>query len=185
MSITVILGSMFSGKTTELLRLGQRYTYANKRVLYVNHDSDTRYRPNAVATHDGQWKTALKCSSLESLTNIEEEFDVILVDEMQFFDVDDVFVLEDWAHMGKIVIAACLQSTMYRQPFVVVSHAIAKADTIVHLKAVCTCGNDASITKRTTPIPKDGSLVGGRDDYTAECRSCFNKHYRPTPVSTA
>ena len=174
MSLHVIVGCMFSGKSTELLRLGRRYALAGKKVLYINHKTDVRYRALAVTTHDGLYNTAMSCVRLSEINDEVTGFEVVLIDESQFFP--DVEVMcETWANSGKVVIAAALSGTCRRQPFENVTKLMAAADTIQHLKAVCHCGSDASFTHRKTPLPADGSFVGGADDYEALCRRCFNE----------
>jgi len=162
---------MFSGKSTELLRLGRRYALAGKSVVFVNHDTDKRYRALAVSTHDGLYNTAVSSDTLAEVSSDVLEYDVILVDEGQFFP--DLLLADAWATAGKVVIVACLTCTCRREPFENVSKLICYADVISHLKAVCCCGQDAAFTHRKTPLPADGNFVGGKEDYEALCRKCF------------
>lgn len=169
--IEMIIGPMFSGKSTELLRRCKRYTLSGKKVLLINHTCDTRYGENIVGTHDGAASSALALSDFTNLVEITKGYDVIAIDEAQFFEIIPCVLAE----MGKIVIVAGLSSTYERQPFTNVCNLICNAESVTKLTAVCSiCGRDASFTKRLT-LETELHIIGSKDKYTPRCRTCFAK----------
>uniref|UniRef100_A0A7I4YR98 Thymidine kinase n=1 Tax=Haemonchus contortus TaxID=6289 RepID=A0A7I4YR98_HAECO len=174
--ITCILGPMFSGKTTELLRMHDRQIIAKRKCVLVKYAGDTRYDPELVATHaktTGQGITvkAYKLSEVE-----EQIFDpsvqVVSIDEGQFFS-DCAETCDKLACMGKVVYVAALSGTFERKPFPQVSLLLPYADEIKQVVAVCVgCGSDASYSFRNT-LDKKVEVIGGEDTYRALCRSCY------------
>lgn len=172
--IHLVLGCMFSGKTTELLRQYRRFTLAHRKCLLVKHASDTRFDEMCITSHDGEKAHALAVQRLADVDqDLVEAADVICVDEVQFYDDCDV-VCEAWANAGKIVVAAGLVATYKRQEWPNVSRLIAKAETVTRLSAVCSeCKEDAFFTHRTNTNTEN--LVGGSEDYESLCRKCWMK----------
>lgn len=169
--IELIVGPMFAGKSTELMRRMKRLSIAGKRCLYVNHDSNTRYG-TGITTHDGKEQEALNCSTLSNLSI--HQYDVVGIDEGQFFP-DLVEFCEAAANDGKIVIVAALNGTFERKPFHQIIELFSRVEHITKLEAVCMyCQADASFSKR---LNEDRSihLVGGTDLYAAVCRVCYSK----------
>ena len=173
---------MFSGKSTELARRIRRHKVANLQCLVVKYAGDTRYEdePGAkkkkghVITHDRQSVAAVPCSKLADVSNIVHAFDVVGVDEGQFFE-DLAECCEAWARAGKTVIVAALDATFQRKPFNDVLSLVPIAEEVTKLSAVCSrCGDDAAFTKRVNTESKRLELIGGAECYAASCRRCFD-----------
>ena len=181
MSLTIILGPMWSGKTTEMFRRGTRYELSKKKVLYVKHIIDNRYEEfeipevqSSIVSHDKRTKESVSVSQLGDITkSIIDEYSVICIDEGHFYP-DIVTQADEWCKAGKILIVSALNSDFEKKPFDNISKLIANSDKIVHLTAICTiCGSNASFTKRLTN-QAEKVLVGGENDYTVLCRKCYN-----------
>lgn len=180
-SFDLILGPMFSGKTTELIRQANRYKQIGKKVLAINHSSDQRYETSNICSHD--LKKAEQTISVQSLEDIflsyNEEYknaDVIVIDEIQFFDN----LADHICHMvekdGKKVIAGGLDGDFMQRPFGETCDLIPLADTFEKLSAICVLSEgfqDASFTRRTIPDTRQ-SLVGSSDIYMACSRGIYN-----------
>ncbi|HBF7594835.1 TPA: hypothetical protein KOX39_003450 [Clostridioides difficile] len=176
---TVNVGSMFSGKTTELLRQGKRHLLAKDNVLYIKPETDDRYSVNNVVTHTGDYTEALVLPINVLLFDIPEieDADVILVDEIQFFNEGIAEQLNTLATEGKIIYASGLDLTFQREPFNTTMLAMAYADTVNKFKAVCSkCGEDAYISAFKESF--NGSVIelGAEDKYTPLCRDCYQIH---------
>jgi thymidine kinase len=179
--IQVIFGPMFSGKTTELLRRIRRYTVAQRSCLVLKYLGDTRYDAIKIVTHDQQKWTATAIERLSEMETEASQYEVIGIDEAQFFPDISTFA-EKMANQGKVVIVACLDGTFERKPFGDVLNLIPLAEEVTKLTAVCTeCGEIAAFTKRLTDA-KEIKLIGKDDIYTSLCRKCFNK--LATPVQS-
>jgi len=180
--IEVILGPMFSGKTTELVRRIRRYTIAKHRCVVIKYSRDTRYTAeDEAATHDKMTIRAKPCASLEEVEDAVKVYDVIGIDEGQFFGTLVEFA-EKMGNLGKIVIVACLDGTFQRKPFGRVLELIPLAESVTKLNSVCMrCYNEAAFTKRLG-CETEVEVIGGADKYIAVCRRCFNsKDSAPLP----
>jgi len=151
--LELILGPMYSGKTTALL------SRRSGNVLIVNHEFDTRV--NGVGTHDGIEAHAIKCKVLPTLSG----YDMYLIDEAQFFDS-----LEGVESLAPHVVVAGLSGDYMRRPFGKLLELIPKADKVTFLKAKCNCGAAASFTKR---ISTSKDLVNIDADYIPVCGLCY------------
>ncbi|KAF8370980.1 thk-1, partial [Pristionchus pacificus] len=175
--VSVILGPMFSGKTTELLRLHERHVRAQKKCLLVKYAGDTRYDKDCVATHDRKFGTGatLKAERLAEVTDklFDKEIEVVSIDEGQFFDDLEATVAK-LALAGKIVYVAALNGDFSKKPFPQIAILMPHADEVTLLKAVCECGCDANFTFRVT-TDKKVVVIGGEDSYKAVCRDCYEK----------
>eukprot|EP01095_Lingulamoeba_sp_RSL-Kostka_P012953 TRINITY_DN5233_c0_g1_i1.p1 TRINITY_DN5233_c0_g1~~TRINITY_DN5233_c0_g1_i1.p1 ORF type:complete len:271 (+),score=88.41 TRINITY_DN5233_c0_g1_i1:60-815(+) len=186
--LQLIFGPMFSGKTTELLRRVKRYKLAQKNCIIIKYRADMRYGTETQAsTHDRIKVAATPCSRLEEVKEIAEEYEVIGIDEGQFFP-DIVEFCSYWSNLGKICIVAALDGTYQRKPFGRVIELISMAESVKKLSAVCVkCNKDAYFTKRTTN-EVEVEVIGGVDKYIPLCRSCYNEEERkenlPFPVNT-
>ncbi|KAK9802022.1 hypothetical protein WJX73_002313 [Symbiochloris irregularis] len=171
--IQLILGPMFSGKTTELLRRVRRYKAAARKCFLVSYQGDTRYgSAHTVTTHDQVELPSHPVSRCEEVDNAAWHHDVIAIDEGQFLP-DLVEHCERWANRGLLVIVAALNGTFQRQPFPVVVGLLPLAESITKLSAVCmTCHKEAAFTWRTAPATQV-EMVGGADSYKALCRGCY------------
>jgi len=166
--VSIILGPMFSGKTTELNRRLTRYELAQKKVFRIRYKNDT-----VQTTHDGVKKKGEKTFKLYELKNQIEKFDIIGIDEAQFFD-DLIDFVKYCADLGKIVIVAGCDGTFEMKPFGKICDLISVADEIVKLNAVCKiCGYDAPFSLRITKEIQEVELIGS-EHYMACCRSCYN-----------
>ena len=175
--LELICGSMFSGKSEELIRRVKRATYAKQEVKVFKPAIDNRYSEEAVVSHNGTSMTShVISSSAEIWDNISESTDVIAVDEVQFFGesiIDDLSMLAD---KGYRVIAAGLDMDFRGEPFGVVPDLMAVAESVTKLQAVCSvCGSPASRTQRLIdgkPASYDDPviLVGASESYEARCR---------------
>tara|TARA_B100001996_G_scaffold310937_1_gene252786 strand:+ start:308 stop:835 length:528 start_codon:yes stop_codon:yes gene_type:complete len=171
-NIEIIIGPMFSGKSTELIRLCSRYEYVGKSVLYINHINDTRCH-NEVKTHNNIRKEALKTDNLVNVQFLSRimNFDVVAIDEGQFFN--DLFDFIDIIENDDItVIVAGLDGDYKKQPFGDMLNIIPYANKVTKLNALCKCGKSASFSKRITNN-KDQVLVGSIDTHVASCEQCF------------
>lgn len=180
--IEVIYGPMFSGKSSELLRKVRRYQHAKKKSLVINYMHDNRYSSEDVmATHDRyfffyfrQTAKALKTASLNDVKEKAMDYDVVAVDEGQFYP-DIVEFCEELADLGIIVLVAALDSTFQRKPFGNIINLLPVAEKVTKLTAVCVyCGNEASFTQRVVES-SEVELIGGEESYKPVCRKCFNR----------
>lgn len=172
--IYLILGPMYSGKTSELIRRYNRYKISGKRCLLVKNALDLRYsEDNKLCTHDMFQTEATICSSLHQIEKINQ-YDVICIDEIQFYP-DNLDFCTKMANQGKIIIASGLSGNYKRQPFKNMPELTANAEKVVYLTAICMiCKNDgAAFTKRVSE-DIDEIVVGGIDKYLAVCRKCYN-----------
>ncbi|QDJ95080.1 thymidine kinase [Hypsugopox virus] len=169
--IELILGPMFSGKTSELGRRIRRHKIAKRDCVIIKYDKDTRYGKD-VFTHDGIAMSAMFTSKLNDLCLDFINFSVIGIDEGQFF-TDIVEFCERMANLGKIVIVAALDGTYQRLPFGNILNLIPIAEEVIKLSSVCTiCGESASFSKRISN-ETEIEVIGGEDKYIATCRNCF------------
>jgi len=171
--IQVIFGPMFSGKTTELLRRIKRYQVAKYRCCVIKYENDKRYDKDDVSTHDMQKAKAISCSNLASIKSKVMSYEVIGVDEGQFFP-DTVQFCEDMAKQRKTIIVAALDGDFQRKPFGNIIGLVPLAESVIKLTAVCmNCYGEGSFTKR---ICGDTQLevIGGADKYMAACRDCHD-----------
>ncbi|MDQ0226724.1 thymidine kinase [Bacillus sp. 7586-K] len=175
--LEVICGSMFSGKSEELIRRVRRAQFAKQDVKVFKPAIDNRYSEEEVVSHNG---TAIISkpikSSKEIFDHISENTDLIAVDEVQFFDEDICHVLTLLANQGYRVIAAGLDQDFRGEPFSVVPQLMAVAELVTKLQAVCSvCGSPASRTQRLIngkPASYDDPiiLVGASESYEPRCR---------------
>ncbi|KHN32956.1 Thymidine kinase [Glycine soja] len=176
--IHVIVGPMFAGKTTSLLRRIQSETANGRNVAIIKSSKDTRYGLDSIVTHDG---AKLPCWALANLSSFKQKFgmdayeklDVIGIDEAQFFDDLYEFCRQAADHDGKTVIVAGLDGNYLRRSFGSVLDIIPLADSVTKLTARCEiCGKRACFTLRKTQ-DKQIELIGGVDVYMPVCR----QHY--------
>lgn len=173
--IELIMGCMFAGKTTELLRRCNKHRITGKNVLKVKFSADRRYGNDfTISTHAGQQQVARPITRLAELGDEWRAYDVIGVDEGQFFS-DIVEFAELAANNGKIVIISSLQGTFLRGAFPNILTLIPKCEKIKKLTAICKlCKQNASFTFRTAS--KDcQSMIGGENMYMPLCRDCHSR----------
>jgi thymidine kinase len=176
----VIAGSMFSGKTEELLRRVRRATIARKRVQVFKSHLDDRYAGLwAVSSHDRRTFEATPVdSSSQILLRLDPMAQVIAVDEVQFLDVGIVNVVSSLADRGRRVIMAGIDTDFRGEPFGPMPQLMSMAEVVDKLHAICVlCGSPASRTQRLIegkPAPYESPtiMVGAADSYEARCRAC-------------
>ena len=177
--IELIIGCMFSGKSTETIRLCNRYKSINKKCLVIKHNTDTRYdNGNKLSTHD---KSQIECISSNILINFIEseifnESEIIIIEEAQFFEDLFEFVTKSADQFNKTLIVTGLDGDFKRNMFGDILRLIPHAEKITRLDAYCSLCNDgtkAYFTKRITDN-KNINLVGNQDTYKAVCRFHYN-----------
>lgn len=173
-SIEVVTGSMFSGKTEELIRRVKRAVLARQRVQAFKPRIDDRYDSTRIVTHDRVSVEAVAVASSDSLEQrVEEETDVVAIDEAQFFDAGIVEVADRLANRGMRVILAGLDQDYLGRPFHPMPALMAIAEEVTKVHAVCTvCGATACRSQRLLAEAQT-VLVGGSESYEARCRTCF------------
>lgn len=176
-SIEVITGSMFSGKTDELIRRLRRAKIARQGVLVVKPNLDDRYGVDKVASHAGSEFEATPIDSPEDIPElINKEITVLAVDEAQFFDETISAVIQELADKGRRVIVAGLDTDFRAEPFGPMPELMALAERVDKLHAICmVCGGPASRTQRLIdgkPAKYDDPVVvvGASELYEARCR---------------
>ncbi len=171
--IEVICGSMFSGKTEELIRRLKRAMIARQKVAIFKPKIDTRYSTTEIVSHDKQKIKSKVVEKPEEILHLALEAQVVGIDEAQFFDNSLVDICQKLANMGKRVIVAGLDQDYRGKPFEPIPQLLAVAEYITKTHAICVvCGNPANHTQRKT-ADKDKIIVGATDIYEARCRNCF------------
>ncbi|MDD7439895.1 thymidine kinase [Prevotellamassilia timonensis] len=173
--IEVICGSMFSGKTEELIRRLKRARIARQRVEIYQPAIDTRYSDNDVVSHDANSIPSTPVESARSILLMASDAQVVGIDEAQFFDVAIVEVCNELANSGKRVIVAGLDMDFKGIPFGPMPQLMAIAEDVTKVHAICVkCGNLAHVSHR---IVKDEQrvLLGEQHEYEPLCRQCYNK----------
>ena len=189
--IEVICGSMFSGKTEELIRRVKRATIARQKVQVFKPALDTRYNAEKVSSHNGMHFDARVVSrASDVLALVEDDTDVVAVDEVQFFDWAIADVCAELAERGKRVIVAGLDMDFRGEPFGPMPLLMAQAEVVDKLQAICVrCGGSASRTQRLIngrPAHYDDPviMVGAAEVYEARCRACHEVPGKPKPDIT-
>jgi thymidine kinase len=175
MSITLITGGMFGGKSHTLILKIQRYKIAEKKCIVVKYENDNRYDTAKVVSHNNFSCDCIPVNdkSLVEMENKLLEYDVIGIDEGQFFP-SLVVVCTRLANAGKTVLVAGLMTTSMMTAFIPTRDLAVVADDIIHNKAVCVkCFGDASWSYRTDNS-NEFECIGADDKYQARCRKCFN-----------
>jgi len=171
--IEVICGSMFSGKTEELIRRLRRALIARQRVAIFKPVVDDRYAPDRLVTHDRISIASVAVRQAGEILELAGDAQVLGIDEVQFFDRGIVNVCQELAGEGRRVIVAGLDTDYRGCPFEPVPELMAVAEYVTKTHAVCViCGNPAIRTQRVVPRD-DRILVAGSDAYEPRCRRCF------------
>lgn len=174
--LTLIIGCMYSGKTTEAIRRVRRARAAGLNVRIFKYANDTRYSRKALAvSHDGLSEEAQPIVDAHELDTMDlRDVDVVCFEEGQFIAHLDEVVDELIEKQGKHVIVTALQSNFRREPWGNIMALIPKAEEVVQLRAICaSCKGDASFSKRIVPN-SELELIGGPDSYKAMCRQCWD-----------
>jgi thymidine kinase len=178
--IEVICGSMFSGKTEELIRRLRRAQIARQRVQIFKPKIDIRYSDDQIVSHSEMRLSSVAVgSAAEILEKLDPRSEVIGVDEAQFFDNQLVEVCNHLADLGKRVIVAGLDKDYLGKPFEPIPQLMAVAEYVEKTLAICMkCGNPANNTQRLI-ASSDRVLVGASGTYEARCRRCFEPIVAP------
>lgn len=184
--LEIVCGSMFSGKTEELLRRLKRAEYAKQNVLTIKHYFDKRrsVMPSSVVSHQGRERFAFmvgdNAMGIEKILEMaSDDVMVVGVDEVQFFSPDIIPIICSLIEKGKRVVAAGLDLDFRGEPFGIMPVLMAMADEVTKLKAICSlCGHEAHHTQRIIngqPARYDDPviLIGAAECYEARCRDCF------------
>ncbi|OCA88831.1 thymidine kinase [Pseudobacillus wudalianchiensis] len=184
--VEVICGSMFSGKSEELIRRVRRAQFAKQSVMVFKPEIDNRYSEDSVVSHNGSAVIAVPVTeSAAILAAVSSDIDIVAIDEAQFFDENIVSVAQLLANRGHRVILAGLDQDFRGEPFGPMPNLMAIAELVTKLQAVCTvCGSPASRTQRLIdgqPAGYDDPiiLVGAAESYEARCR-----HHHEVPLTS-
>ena len=180
--IEVIVGSMFSGKSEELIRRLRRAQIARQRVQIFKPSVDTRYGDDHIVSHSElRISSELAANAKDLLAKVRPETEVVGIDEGQFFDADLPAVCGELASHGVRVIVAGLDQDYLGKPFEPMPQLLAIAEYITKTRAICmVCGNPANHTQRLVQST-DRVLLGATGTYEARCRHCFDPTLsRPT-----
>ena len=177
--LEVICGPMFAGKSEELMRRLNRAHIAHQKILVVKPMLDTRDAHNVIVTHNGATYEARAINSAQELLDLAGDYEVIAIDEVQFFADDIIPAVRTLMAQGKRVIIAGLDLDYRGEPFGPIASLLAMADTVTKLQAICTlCGSDAHRSQRIIngkparyhdPI----IMIGAEESYQARCKQCY------------
>lgn len=177
--IEVVCGSMFSGKTEELLRRVNRARIARQKVEIYKPVIDTRYSDDEVVSHDANAVVSTPVENSQAILLLSSEADVVGIDEAQFFDEGLVDVCKQLADAGKRVIIAGLDMDFKGNPFGPMPQLCAIAEDVTKVHAICVrCGNLAHISHRIVAGEKQ-VMLGELQEYEPLCRQCYNDINNP------
>jgi len=172
--IEVICGSMFSGKTEELIRRLNRAFIAKLKVCIAKPALDTRYHEQNIVSHDSTAIQSIPVQSARDILALAADSEVVGIDEAQFFDDKEILeVCNQLANTGKRVIVAGLDMDFEGKPFGCMPQLMAIAEYVTKVHAICVvCGDLANYSYRLVPS-REKVLLGETDSYEARCRRCF------------
>jgi thymidine kinase len=175
--VEVIAGSMFSGKSEELIRRLRRARIARQKVQVFKPVIDARFSDNHIVSHSEQRHESTNIrTAAEIMVNVEPDTEVVGIDEGQFFDEELVNVANELARRGVRVIIAGLDQDYTGKPFEPMPQLLAIAEYITKTHAICMkCGKPANYSQRTFES-EERVAVGASDKYEARCRACFVPH---------
>ncbi len=173
--IEVICGSMFSGKTEELIRRLKRAKIANQRVKIFKSAVDTRYHQQNIVSHDHNNLESIPVATSLEILDLVADAEVVGIDEAQFFDAEIVSVCNELANRGVRVLVAGLDIDYLGQPFAAMPNLLAIAEYVTKVQAVCLrCGQPAYVSHRK--VSGGGQVVlGEKDIYEPLCRHCYKQ----------
>ena len=172
--VEVICGSMFSGKTEELIRRLRRAEFARQKVEIFKPGTDTRYHETDVVSHDKNTIRSTPVPSSSNLLLLAGNIDVVWIDEAQFFDEGLPTVCEQLAAQGVRVIAAGLDMDFQGRPFGPMPQLLAMAEFVTKVHAICMRCGELAVYSHRTNANKDLIMLGETDSYEPLCRTCFN-----------
>ena len=172
--IEVICGSMFSGKTEELIRRLNRARIAKLNVRIFKPSLDTRYHEENIVSHSSMTIHSIPVQTASQIVSLAGDCDVVGIDEAQFFDKEIVSVCNTLANQGQRVIVAGLDMDFAGQPFGCMPQLMSIAEYVTKVHAICVvCGDIAQYSYRLVPS-QERVLLGETDSYEARCRRCFH-----------
>ncbi len=173
--VEVIAGSMFSGKTEELIRRLKRVQIAGRKTEIFKPSIDVRYHETDIVSHDSSRLISTPVDNPYNILLLATGVEVVGIDEAQFFDDGIIDVVEKLARSGTRVIVAGLDMDYQGKPFGSMPELLARAEFITKLHAICArCGDPANYSHRIPKI-EDKVLLGEKDVYEPRCRACFYK----------
>ena len=176
-SIEVICGSMFSGKTEELIRRLKRAQFAKQKVEIFKPKIDTRYHEMDVVSHDANAIMSTPVPASSNILLLANDVDVVAIDEAQFFDMELVGVCNQLANSGVRVIVAGLDMDFEGKPFGPMPQLMATAEHVTKVHAICMdCGALATYSYRKS-ADKSLVMLGETESYEPLCRECYNKSF--------
>lgn len=177
--IEIIVGPMFAGKSEEILRRIRRLDYAKKKYLVFKPEIDNRYSKNKIVSHIKNEANAISIKKANEILNfLNDKIDVVVVDEVQFFDEKIIDICEFLANNGKRVIVSGLDLDFRGEAFEITSILLCKAEKITKLTAICMkCGEQATRSQRiiNNKIAKYNDpivCIGAKEKYEPRCRRC-------------
>ncbi len=174
-SIEVICGSMFSGKTEELIRRLKRAKIANQKVEILKPVVDVRYDEVKIISHDASAIPSTPIDNSQKILLLANQVDIVGIDEAQFFDPEIANVCDELAFRGVRVIVAGLDMDYQGRPFGQMPFLLAKADYVTKLHAICMqCGHIANYSYRKIPN-EEQVMLGATDAYEPRCRKCYER----------
>jgi thymidine kinase len=174
-SIEVICGSMFSGKTEELIRRLKRVQIANQRIAVFKPQIDNRYSQEKIISHDTNFLNAVPVQFAKEIFDKIEDAEVVGIDEAQFFDSEIADCCDLLAFKGIRVIVAGLDMDYLGKPFGPMPLILAKADYVTKLHAICQqCGSIANYSYRKV-ANEEQVMLGATDSYEPRCRKCYQQ----------
>lgn len=181
--LEMVVGPMFSGKTSELIRRLKRHSIAGLKCFAIKYQKDIRYSADNISTHEKVIYHAKPAVELLPLLEEARQYDVIGIDEGQFFG-DVLKFANELRNMGKVVMISALDMDFRREPFAFTAMLMAVSDECQKMKSVCVvCKRDAAFSKR---LNDETSLevIGGLETYAAACLFCHQKATDLKPVSS-
>jgi thymidine kinase len=174
-SIEVICGSMFSGKTEELLRRLKRAQFAKLNIAVFKPQVDKRYDTQKVVSHDENTIQAIAVESTKDILRLAKQAQVVAIDEAQFFDSELITVCSELANAGVRVIIAGLDMDFLGKPFGIMPELLAIAERVTKVHAICIdCFAVANHSFRMTD-DKNLIQIGEKEEYKPLCRKCFSR----------
>jgi thymidine kinase len=171
--IEVICGSMFSGKTEELIRRVRRAQIAKMNTIIFKPKVDNRFSPEHIVSHNQMKLDSQIVETADEILTKSQKAEVVAIDEAQFFDDDIVEICKILAKQKKRVVVAGLDTDYKGEPFGPMPHLMCEADYVDKLRAICVvCGNPATYTQRTSKN-RQRVVIGETDIYEARCRNCY------------
>lgn len=174
-SVEVICGSMFSGKTEELIRRMRRAQFANQKIAIFKPSIDVRYSEELVVSHDSHKISSYPICDPRLMIDKCQDVEVVGIDEAQFFDDSIIEVVQELANKGIRVIIAGLDTDFMGKPFGPMPSLMAIAEDVLKVHAICVkCGSPAQHSHRLSQS-EDLVVLGEKDIYEPLCRHCYNE----------